>query len=231
VTNSTASGARRVAMVLLLAIVGGGVDAVLVLRLGVLVGAQTGNTIFLAVALSQRHAASALLSVLSLVGFVVGVAIGEVIMVVRGLPDAALRRVACALGIELITLGALVALWRTAGPQPTSRESFYLAALAAAAMGMQTAAALRLNVGPITTYITGSLTNFTIDVIRPLQDADASTRQAGLLSGNRPFIYAITWLFYFAGALATGMIDLATSTNALVLPIAVIVIAVDVAVR
>jgi uncharacterized membrane protein YoaK (UPF0700 family) len=204
-----------VAIILLLAIVGGAVDAVIVLSLGVLVAAQTGNTIFLAVALSERQLTTALHSLVSLVSFVAGVAIGEGITV-RGSSGAVLTRVGWALLVELMALGTLVLLWSVGA------QSFKLVAIAAAAMGIQSAAALRLNVGPATTYVTGSLTTFTIDVIRPVTAAPPLS----VFSGKRPLIYGVTWVIYFAGALAAGMIEVASPMHALLLPVVALTLAV-----
>jgi uncharacterized membrane protein YoaK (UPF0700 family) len=220
---------RFILIALLLAVVGGGVDAVLVLSYGVLTAAQTGNTIFLAVAVSERHVANAVLSATSLVGFVVGVGIGEVMMIARDLSASTARRIGLALAVELITLAILVVVWKFAGAaEASSRTSFFVVAFAAIAMGIQTAAGLRLNVGPVTTYVTGTLTTLTIDVIHP-PASGAQPPRPGLLSGKRPLIYAISWIFYFAGALLTGAIDIALSRIALLLPMVAIMVAIVIA--
>jgi uncharacterized membrane protein YoaK (UPF0700 family) len=208
--------------ILLLAVAGGGVDAAVYLGFGVLTAAQTGNTILLAVAFSQGHFLAGLHSAVSIASYVVGAAIGQMIVGVRRtISRSALR---WALFIELFALGALLLAWRAAGSQPATRESLPLVALAAVSMGIQSAAVLYLHAGPATTYVTGTLTTFTVDVIRWPHLVSASRPHPGILSGQRPWIYGIAWLVYLGGAAGTGLLFLRIGSTALLLPIAAIAI-------
>jgi uncharacterized membrane protein YoaK (UPF0700 family) len=227
--------ARRDLMILLLAIAGGSVDAVIYLVFGVFTAAQTGNTIILALSLAQVHLATVLRSATSLVAFVVGVALAEhVILQVRDENRTTTlwpSTVNWALGVELVCLGVLLVYWYLAGPQLAQVTIAILVALAGIAMGIQSAAVLRLRVAVTTTYITGLPTYFTIGLIRRLRDVEttpdpSSTRQearpSGMQAGRGPWIYLITWLVYAAGAVVSGLLYLRVGELALILPIAAI---------
>jgi uncharacterized membrane protein YoaK (UPF0700 family) len=107
-----------------------------------------------------------------------------------------------------------------------------LVALAAIAMGIQSAVVLRLLASPTTTYVTGTLTTFTAGVIRWLRLIDAASdsvptqqelNSASLLSDDSPWIYGITWLVYATRAVISGVLFLRVGEGALVLPITAIV--------
>ena len=194
---------RRDFVVLLLSIAGGGVDAIIVLGFHVLTEAQTGNTILLAVAFAERRFATAIHAAVSVVAYLIGSVLGELIIDAR-------RAVAWAFVAEILLLAALLALWHLAGPAVTPATIGVLVALAAIAMGMQSAAVLRLSAGPMTTYMTGTLTEFATEAARSL---------LWIRRGERPAIYGIDWVVYFGGALANGLLFLHFRENALVVPI------------
>ena len=78
----------------------------------------------------------------------------------------------------MAALGSLLISWHLAGPHPDARMSAILGALAAVAMGLQSAAVLRLHAGPATTYVTGTLTTFATEAIRRLHLVKAARRMA-----------------------------------------------------
>ncbi len=192
---------RRDFVVLLLSIAGGGVDAIIVLGFHVLTAAQTGNTILLAVAFAERRFATALYAAVSVVTYLIGSALGELIIDAR-------RAVAWALIAEILLIAALLVLWHV-----SPAAIGVLVAIAAIAMGMQSAAVLRLSAGPMTTYMTGTLTEFATEAARSLR---------WVRRGERPAIYGIDWAVYFGGALANGLLFLHFRENALLLPIAAV---------
>jgi uncharacterized membrane protein YoaK (UPF0700 family) len=219
-------------MLLLLAVAGASVDAMVILRFGVLTAAQTGNTILLAVHLAQGQFASGLSSAVSVGGYIIGAAVGELVIVGRGDSAPWLSAVGWTLVAELVPLSCLLSFWHLAGPHPGQGTIMGLVALAAIAIGIQSAAVLRLHSGPTTTYVTGTLTTFTTETIRWLQLIETAphlvpTRQeldsASLLSDDSPWIYGITWLVYAVGAVVSGVLFLRVGEGALVLPIATIV--------
>jgi uncharacterized membrane protein YoaK (UPF0700 family) len=219
-------------MILLLAVAGGSVDAVVILGFGVLTAAQTGNTILLAVNLAQGRLANGLSSAVSVVGYVIGVAVGERVIVGRRDSASGPSAVGWTLVAELVPLGCLLGYWHLAGPNPAQGTIAVLVALAAIAMGIQSAAVLRLHAGPTTTYVTGTLTTFTTEMIRRLHlmewaSNSAPTRQelnsGSLMSKDSPWIYGITWFVYAVGALVSGLLFGWVGEVALVLPIAAII--------
>ena len=231
--GSTSITLRRypAAEILLLAVVGGGVDAVTLLGFGALTAAQTGNTILLAVALAQGRLVIGLHSAVSIASYVVGTALAEMIIDARRLTRSGRLAIGWTLLVELIALGSLLVGWLAIGPNPAARTSVLLVALAAVAMGMQSAAVLRLHVGPATTYITGTLTTFTVDVIRWPHLVEPARLESGEIAGQRPWIYGITWVVYFGGAIVTGLLYQVVGERALLLPVIMLVAAVIVAWR
>lgn len=107
-----------------------------------------------------------------------------------------------------------------------------LVALAAIAMGIQSATVLRLHASPTTTYVTGTLTTFTTGLVRWLRLVETTPHSVptphernatSLLSDDRPWIFGITWLVYAVGAVVSGLLFLWVGELALILPIAAIV--------
>ena len=150
---------RRDALVVVLALTAGALDAVTFLRLGhVFSSVITGNLVLLGVAAAQRHAASALSAGLALAGYAAGAMAGGAIAGTqsRGQP-AWPRRVTVALGAELAVLLALSGQWLATGAHPAGADRVVLLVLGAAAMGMQSAAVRRLG-EMSSTYMTSTLT-------------------------------------------------------------------------
>jgi len=152
------SAAGRDAILVVLALTSGAVDAVTFLRLGnVFSSVLTGNLVLLGVALGQRHASLALNGGLALVAFSAGILAGSAVAgaLSEGQP-AWPRRATLTLAIELAVLAGFSAGWLAAGGQPAGAVRLVLLGLAAAAMGLQTAAVHR--VGRMsTTYLTSTL--------------------------------------------------------------------------
>lgn len=162
-------------MILLLAVVGGSVDAVVIRAFDALPGAQTGNTVLLGVALAHAQLPLVITLTAALLGYLLGVAIGQ-LMILRHRgswpwPSA----VGSIQIVELTFLVALVVLWRQVGPNPGDAIKAILVAFSAIAMGIQSAALLDLPAAkPTTTYITGMLTTFMTHMIQFLDPATAT---------------------------------------------------------
>jgi uncharacterized membrane protein YoaK (UPF0700 family) len=219
-------------MVLLLAITGGSVDAVLILAFNVLAGAQTGNTVLLGTAVAQIRLATALGSMASVAGYVFGVAAGEFILVRHRDNWPWPSAVGTVLIAELMLLGSLLVFWLLAGPRPVQEKIYILVICAAGAMGIQSAAMLRLHGSPTTTYITGTLTTFASRLIRWLKLVEAAPaspeRQELILmtafsAVGGPWIYGLTWFVYVTGVVVGGLLFLRTREMALLMPIVAIV--------
>lgn len=218
----TISDRRRHAMVLLLAVVGGSVDATVILAFGVLIAAQTGNTILLAVSLVQRQFERTLHSIISVAGYVGGAALAEMIIVKRESAESGGSPVLAALLTELLALVSLLVLWYISERRPAFGPLPLLVILGAIAMGTQSATVLRLHSGPKTTYVTGTLTNFTtkaVQWLRSLETAPASAHRTQGGSGDPPWIYGMSWFVYASGAALGGFLFLRFHEAALLLPI------------
>jgi uncharacterized membrane protein YoaK (UPF0700 family) len=171
---------------------------------------------------------SGLYSAVSVLGYVIGIAIGVVIMRHDNAEHRPVRR---ALATELVCLSGLLVAWHLTGSHPAERTVVILVALAAIAMGIQSGAVLRLPAGPTTTYITGTLTTFTAEVARRLHLLElASTSTAaphdqgtGHRSSGGAWMYGATWIVYLLAAVATGVVFLHLRELALLLPITTLV--------
>jgi uncharacterized membrane protein YoaK (UPF0700 family) len=229
--SGQSSPVRRDLMSLLLSIAGGGVDAAMILGFNVLTAAQTGNTILLTVAFAERRLATGFNAAVSVIAFIIGSAVGELVIIGRR-NRPWLSAAAWGLLGELIPLGALLACWHVAGRNPSPGRTAFLVVLAATAMGMQSTAALRIHAGPTTTYVTGTLTTFSIRTMHWLcmkavsQSAarlpDSST---SLWSREGPAIYGVDWLVYAGGAMASALLYLRAHERALFVPIAAVLAA------
>src|SRR5262249_20629344 len=131
----------------------GYVDAISYLALGrVFTANMTGNTVLFGLALVQGDSGAIIRTALALGAFVAGAASGAWLVHRSESPAHWPRGVTIALGIECVLRGAVAAA-RSWGLAPR-------VTLAALAMGIQSAAARRLDVfGIATTFITGTLTS------------------------------------------------------------------------
>jgi len=143
---------------------------------------MTGNTVLLALAVVQGHGADAARSGVAFAGFVTGVAV-----------TALLPRHRLAFLLQVALLAAIPVVALAAGRFP-------LVAMAAAAMGSQSAATRHHTPpGVNVTYLTGTTTS-------------AVLRWVGRALGRReedPRLPSGIWLLYFAGALAGGAMGVA----------------------
>jgi uncharacterized membrane protein YoaK (UPF0700 family) len=222
-------------MILLLSVAGGSVDAVIILGFNVLTAAQTGNTILLAVSLAQGRFSTGFYAAVSAFAYMVGAALGELVVSKRRGSASWLSPVGWGLVAELIALGSLLGSWRLAGPSPALGTTAVPVAIAAIAMGVQSAVVLRLHVGPTTTYVTGTLTSLATKIVRGLyiiKKAPAATTYAQdansaiLWSSKGPVIYGVDWLVYAGGACVSALLFLRVREAALALPMAAIVAAI-----
>jgi uncharacterized membrane protein YoaK (UPF0700 family) len=231
---SSLSFARRDLVVLLLSVAGGGVDAVIILGFHVLTAAQTGNTILLAVALAEGRFATGLHAAVSVIGYMVGAATGELVIIRHRDSASWLSPVDWGLVVELVALTGLLVSWHLAGQNSAVGRSAGLVVFAAIAMGIQSVVVFRLHVGPTTTYVTGTLTTFITETVRrlhlietaPAPSLEAHDRGAGILSPKGPVMYGVAWLVYAGGACVSGLLFLRVREVALALPIVAIVAAI-----
>ena len=200
---------------LLLTGAAGYVDAVSYLALGrVFTANMTGNTVLLGLALVQRDGGAIIRTALALGAFVAGAAIGAWLVHRSEGPAEWPRGVTIALGFECILLAAL------AGDHSSMLVG--RVTLAALAMGIQSAAARRLDVfGIATTFVTGTLTSLVSLIARH------GVRPAAGGHGKR--LLATAWVVYVVGAMAAGGAMQTVPGGALLAPVAIVLVVVVVA--
>jgi uncharacterized membrane protein YoaK (UPF0700 family) len=150
----------RNAFLVLLAAVAGWVDALSFSELGsVFTSFQSGNLIFLGLAIDQGDTEQLVGAAVSLTAFLAGTALGAYAVGRAGVewPDS--RRLLPAFVLEWVLLVGCAICWRVFGtPAGDSAERIALLALAALAMGAQGAAVLALHIrGVVTNAMTATL--------------------------------------------------------------------------
>lgn len=155
---------RLPALLLLLTIVTGVVDAVSILQLGrVFVANMTGNVVFVGFAVAGAPGFSLSASLVALAGFVVGAGLGGPLIRRFGSKHAKLLAVAVTIELALV-LAALLLAAVAVRPLPGGVKDA-MAGLLAIAMGLQNATARMLAVPDLTTTVlTMALTGIAADI-------------------------------------------------------------------
>jgi uncharacterized membrane protein YoaK (UPF0700 family) len=214
--------------ILLLSVVGGGVDAIIIQGFGVLTAAQTGNTILMVVALAGGRSATGFLAATSVIAYIAGTVVGELVLLGR-ISEPWRRPLRRALLAELTLLISLLMSWHLVGNHPNTPVTAALVTLASISMGIQSAAVLNLHAGPTTTYMTGTLTSFGTGMVRGASHLFSRQRDSTspkLTSRHGPAFYGLDWLAYGCGALAGAVLFQRFRETALVLPVVVLVAAI-----
>jgi uncharacterized membrane protein YoaK (UPF0700 family) len=152
----------RDALIVCLALLSGSADAISFLTLGhVFTSVITGNLVLAGLGIAGRNLDGFLHAALAIGAFALGAAGGSRIAGVASPGDGRWPRpFSIALRIEFTLLAAFTVLWELSAGHPASTSRTVLLALLATAMGIQSAAFLRLGiVGLSTTYLTGTLTS------------------------------------------------------------------------
>jgi uncharacterized membrane protein YoaK (UPF0700 family) len=171
----------------LLALASGSSDAVAFLTFGsVFTSAMTGNMAFLGIAVSHGQLSDAFQGLSALTGFVVGAATAAAVSEYRG--DVGLARGLRPLfALEAGYLACFALLWTTGRHPPEGSAVFALIVLSAAAMGIQSVAARKINAPGINTIVFTStlvsiITSITGAVVRRARPfvGFATRRQIGI---------------------------------------------------
>ena len=186
--------AHRNALLDALTLSSGAIDAVSFLALGkVFTAFMTGNFAFLGMAFAGSPVAPRVVSVLSsMAGFAVGVFIAAKIVAPSAQPAAHQgeqpaaavwpKRTTVALGVSLLAHLCFVVIWFANGGKPGDTVIPVLLAVWAAAMGLQSGAVRRLEVGGIfTTAATATFIFLFSDEANFRLTADERTRLRGIL--------------------------------------------------
>jgi uncharacterized membrane protein YoaK (UPF0700 family) len=183
-----------------LTFISGAMDVASFTRLGnVFTSVMTGNIVLWGLAVARGSLSLASHTAVSIAGYIAGVAGGTWIAyrVRTASPDAAeepgddagparavSRDVRWALRVELVLLAGFAVGWEISGASPAGWAQFCLLAIAAAAMGVQSAAVKDVGLDHVsTTYLTGTLTGLVSSLVRPDQDTPHGVRRFGVLIG------------------------------------------------
>ena len=200
----------------------GAADVASFTRLGnVFTSVMTGNIVLLGLAVAQRSLTLASHTLVSIAGYIAGVAAGT--WIAHGVKERDAGPVSGEAGVlpthviwvllaELMLLAGFTAGWEVSGARPTGWAQFSLLATLAAAMGVQSSAVKDMGLTEVsTTYLTGTLTGLVSSLASPGQDTPHGLRRFGVLIG------------LVAGASLCGLL-VATAADAVpVLPLAALV--------
>jgi uncharacterized membrane protein YoaK (UPF0700 family) len=152
------------ALLLLLTVAAGVIDALSVLALGrVFIANMTGNVAFIGFALAGAPEFSLVASVLALAGFLIGAAMGG--QIIARWRTARGRQLAVATTIEVVLPAATLAIAVVSGEPFNPATASLITALAAVGLGIQNAATRGLAVPDTpTTVLTTTLTGFAADL-------------------------------------------------------------------
>jgi uncharacterized membrane protein YoaK (UPF0700 family) len=215
----------------------GSVDAISYLGLGhVFTAMMTGNTVLLGLALAQGEVWAVLRSILALVGFAAGAAVGALIVERGGERDVWPPAVTWALALEGTVLLLFSVVWALSGPGRGEGVVHILIVLSGVAMGIQAAAVRRLGVpGIATTYITGTLTSLMVDLVGWLRAGvqTAAVDAAPAVNWERRVgLLAAVFVVYGLGALAGAVLQARASPLVTLSPLlAVAAVVANVSVR
>jgi uncharacterized membrane protein YoaK (UPF0700 family) len=220
-----------------LTFISGAMDVASFTRLGnVFASVMTGNIVLLGLAVARGSLTLASHTAVAIAGYIVGVAAGTLIAyrARAAIPEepgddpgrggavspggagrggAVSPGVRWALRTELVLLAGFAAGWEVSGASPAGWAQFCLLAVAAAAMGVQSATVKDMGLSDVsTTYLTGTLTGLVSSLVRPDQDTPHGVRRFGVLIG------------LVAGASLSGLLIATAADGVPALPLAALIV-------
>jgi uncharacterized membrane protein YoaK (UPF0700 family) len=175
----------------------GAADVTSFTRLGnVFTSVMTGNIVLFGLAIARGSLTLASHTVVSVAGYIAGVAGGT--WIAHGFraagaaetgadpsrADVLPAHVNWVLLAELILLAGFAAGWEISGASPAGWAQFCLLAALAAAMGVQSSAVRDMGLAEVsTTYLTGTLTALVASLVSPGKDTPHGLRRFGVLIG------------------------------------------------
>ena len=205
----------------------GAADVASFTRLGnVFTSVMTGNIVLLGLAVAQRSLTLASHTVVSIAGYIAGVAGGT--WIAHGVKERAAgsgsseadvlpTHVVWVLLAELTLLTGFTVGWEFSRASPAGWAQFCLLATLAAAMGVQSSAVRDMGLTEVsTTYLTGTLTGLVSSLVSPGQDTPHGIRRFGVLIGLAAGA-SLCGLFVATAARAVPVLPLAALLTTLVL--------------
>lgn len=189
--GTTASWYPRVAqsLTVLLTVGTGAMDAIGFLRLGdVFTSVMTGNLVLLGLAAGRADVTLITHVGVAAAAYVLGTFSGGLLVNRARGSQLWPTIVTVAFSVELALLVAFAVIWFAVGEEPAAGLVLGMLAIAAAAMGVQSAAVRRIGLSNLsTTYMTGTLTGLVADLARRSPGSGASVwagaRLAALVAG------------------------------------------------
>ena len=160
---------QRDALIIMLTLVTGSIDAIGFTRLGgVFTSVMTGNMVLLGVAGGKGDVSLAIHTGIAFVGFVAGSLLGARVAGHAHQDDGLWpRQILKALVLELAVLLVFAAWWEITSAAPAGTAEYAMLSVNAVALGVQSAAVLRFGIsGLSTTYLTGTLTQLMAGVAK-----------------------------------------------------------------
>ncbi len=162
----------------------GATDVASFTRLGnIFASVMTGNLVLLGLAIGRLSGALAAHTLIAFAGYIAGVAAGARLVPAAQAPGAAWHHaLPAALLVELVLLAGFTAGWELTGAAPHGAAQLVLLAVAAAAMGTQSAAVRGFGARVSTTYLTGTLTGVVAAWVTPDQPTRMQRRDVLVLA-------------------------------------------------
>ena len=158
----------RDALMIVLAVGAGVVDAISLLTLGVFTAAVTANIVLIGLAAGNADPHTAVRAALAFAGFALGVLVVARTLGPADAPERSAARAPAALaGIAVVQLVFLLG-WIAVDGQPEGIELDLLACASALAMGGQSAATRAWHTGMATTYVSATFTLLLHDLARAI---------------------------------------------------------------
>jgi uncharacterized membrane protein YoaK (UPF0700 family) len=215
-------------LVILLTMTSGCADAISFLALGqVLTAAMTGNTVFLGLSIVHANGLKPLGYVVALSGFILGVAVGAIIVRLKRNVTGLNPIVTIAMSVELaafVLFGLLISYVK-------SPDQLLLVIILSFGMGVQGVVARRIGVNGVpTTVITSTTTGLIESLVWNIYTRNAKTVNKDLKSPTVPSSSILIWVadivIYGVGAAICGAIELKWHLQAIWLPAAIIFVVV-----
>jgi len=195
-----------------LGLIAGACDGLSFLSLdGLFVANQTGNTVLIGLAIARGDGFATLEHLIAIAAFIVGVAIAA-LLIERLTRSGVERLLPFALGFEALLIGIGALIIELAGGRLSGGTSeLFAAAVLALALGVQTSALQKVGSWVIrTTFVTGLLTDGTLDVVARGLDAAGSSARSVAIPDKRPArIGVLTFIVvtaYALGAVIAGLL-------------------------
>jgi uncharacterized membrane protein YoaK (UPF0700 family) len=213
---------RRVPLIVLaaaLAFTSGAMDVACLTHLGgVFCSVMTGNLVLLGLAIARASGDLAAHTVVALAGYIAGTGLGSLISG-RSRPKEVLwpAPVTATLVVELLAFSPFTTGWVLTDGNPAGAWQLNLLAVAALAMGLQSAAVRNIGTTLSTTYLTGMLTSTVASMVTRRQPLQQTSLNVTVL------------VAFAAGAVAGGALLAALPATLPVLPVSALAAVITIA--